>query len=90
MKRDADYFSGTEPELIFIAKRLRDALRLEEVFTGAGVDYGVEANEYLGGKIFRSKRVGAFFYVRPEARAAAVALLLENGYVPADPLADAS
>jgi hypothetical protein len=33
--------------------------------------------------IFKSMRVGAFFYVRPEARERAVALMLENGYVPA-------
>ncbi len=83
MKREADYFEGTQPELIFVAKRLKDAVALESVLTGAGVDYGVEADEYQGGLIFKSTRVGAFFYVRPEARAAAVALLLENGYVPA-------
>lgn len=83
MKREADYFADTEPELIFVAKRLRDAVGLESVLTGAGVDYGVEADEYEGGMIFKSKRVGAFFYVRPEAREAAIALLLENGYVPA-------
>jgi hypothetical protein len=27
-------------------------------------------------------RIGAFFYVRPDAREAAVAVMLENGYVP--------
>jgi hypothetical protein len=32
--------------------------------------------------IFRSRRVGAFFYVRPEARESAVAVMLEKGYVP--------
>jgi hypothetical protein len=82
MKRDADYFAGTEPELIFIAKRLRDAVSLEAVLSGAGVDYAVETDEYEAGMIFRSMRVGAFFYVRPDAREKAVALILENGYVP--------
>lgn len=82
MKRDPDFFEGIEPQLIFVAKRLRDAKSLESVLTEAGLDYGVEADEYLGGWIFKSKRVGAFFYVRPEARDAAIALLLENGYVP--------
>jgi hypothetical protein len=85
MKRDPDYFAGTEPELVFIAKRLREALRLEELLTGAGVDYTVETDEYHGGMIFRSMRVGAFFYVRPEVREQAVALMLENGFVPASP-----
>lgn len=83
MKREADYFEGVEPELIFIARRLRDALRLEELLTGAGIDYGVETDEYLGGIIFKSKRVGAFFYVRPEFRESAVAVMVEKGYVPA-------
>lgn len=83
MKRDAEHFADTVPELIFVAKRLRDALALEAVLDQAGVDYGVEADEYDGGVIFRSRRVGAFFYVRPEARETAVALMLENGYVPA-------
>ncbi len=83
MKRDADYFAGIEPELIFVAKRLRDAISLESLFTAAGIDYAVEPDEYVGGMIFRSKRVGAFFYVRPEVRDAALGLMLENGYVPA-------
>lgn len=83
MKREADYFEGVEPELIFIARRLRDALSLEELLTGAGIDYGVETDEYLGGIIFKSKRVGAFFYVRPEFRESAVAVMVEKGYVPA-------
>jgi hypothetical protein len=82
MKRDADYFEGAEPELIFIAKRLADAVALETVLTGAGLDYGVETDEYAAGMIFKSMRVGAFFYVRPELREKAIALLLENGYVP--------
>jgi hypothetical protein len=82
MKKDADYFADIEPELIFVAKRLKDAMSLESIFTAAGIDYAVEADEYMGGMIFRSKRVGAFFYVRPEAREAALGLMLENGYVP--------
>jgi hypothetical protein len=85
MKRDPDYFADTEPELVFIAKRLRDALSLEELLTGAGVDYIVETDEYHGGMIFKSTRVGAFFYVRPEAREQAAALMLEKGYIPVAP-----
>jgi hypothetical protein len=82
MKRDADYFEGVEPQLIFVAKRLRDAISLEGVLTGAGVDYAVEPDQYEGGMIFKTMRVGAFFYVRPELREQAVAVMLENGYVP--------
>ena len=72
----------SETELIFVARRLRDAISLESVLTGAGIEYAVEPDEYEGGVIFRSVRVGAFFYVRPEVREKAVAVMLENGYVP--------
>ena len=82
MKKEPDYFDGVEPALIFVAKRLKEAIRLEGVLDAAGIDYGVEPDEYLGGTIFKSKRVGAFFYVRPEVRDSAVAAMLENGYVP--------
>jgi ABC-type enterochelin transport system substrate-binding protein len=85
MKRDPDYFADTEPTLVFIAKRLRDALSLEALLTSAGVDYAVETDEYHSGMIFRSTRMGAFFYVRPEVREQAAALMLENGYVPITP-----
>jgi hypothetical protein len=66
VKQDASYFENKEPVLIYIGKKLRDSLRLEEIFTAANVDYGVEADEYRGGVIFRSVRTGAFFYVLPE------------------------
>ena len=48
-----------------------------------GVDYAVEADEYQGGIVFKSARVGAFFYVRPEAKERAVDVMLANGYIPA-------
>jgi hypothetical protein len=82
MKKEADYFEGVEAELIFVAKRLRDAISLESVLTAAGVDYAVEPDQYQGGVIFKTMRVGAFFYVRPESRESAVAVMLQNGYVP--------
>jgi len=80
MKRDPEWFEGCEPELLYIAKKLRDATQLETVLTEAGIDFGVEADEYQGGVIFRRTRIGAFFYVRPEARETARALLKEKGY----------
>jgi hypothetical protein len=82
MKRDASFFPEGRAELIYIAKRLDDALRLESILTAAGVDYGVEADSYRGGIIFRGERAGAFFYVLPEAVEAAHGILLEHGYRP--------
>jgi hypothetical protein len=82
MKRDADYFGDVELELIFIAKRLRDAIRLESLLTEAGIDYAVETDQYAGGVIFKTMRVGAFFYVLPEVREKAITVIVENGFVP--------
>ena len=67
MRREADFFEDREMDLIYIAKKLKDALRLESALTESGVDYAIETDKYLGGVIFRSERVGAFFYVLPEA-----------------------
>ena len=80
MKKDAGWFEGREPKLIYIAKRLGEAQRLEEVFNASGVDYGVEADEYQGGVIFRRTRIGAFFYVLPEDRERALAAIVEGGF----------
>ena len=85
MKQDASFFDGYEPILIYIARKLKDALRLESIFTAAGVDYGVEADEYRGGVLFVRTRIGAFFYVRPDAVAQAHEIMLRNGYQPASP-----
>jgi len=82
MKQDASFFEGKEPVLIYIAKKLRDALRLESILTQSGVDYGVEADEYRGGVLFRSVRAGAFFYVLPESVDAAHGVMQRNGYKP--------
>ena len=82
MRRERDYFADRELDLLYIAKRLREALRLEELLTGRGVDYLVETDRYLGGIIFRSERVGAFFYVLPGALQTTRDLLTENGLRP--------
>ncbi len=82
MKQDAAFFEGKAPVLVYIAKRLNDALRLESVLDAAGLDFGVEADEYRGGVIFRSVRTGAFFYVLPENVEAAFAIMKRNGYTP--------
>jgi hypothetical protein len=82
MKQDASFFEDRNPVLVYIAKRLRDALRLEGIFTEAGLDYGVETDEYRGGVVFVKVRTGAFFYVLPEAVAAACALMERHGFRP--------
>jgi len=68
--------------LIYIAKRLRDALKLETLLTEASLDYGVEADEYRGGIIFATTRTGAFFYVLPDSEPAALEIMRPGGYKP--------
>jgi hypothetical protein len=82
MKQDAAFFEGKNPVLIYIAKKLKEALRLEDALAEAGIDYGVEADEYRGGVIFRNARVGAFFYVLPETVEAAYGAMLRNRFTP--------
>ena len=82
MKQDASFFEGKESVLIYIARKLREALHLETILTEAGIDFGVEADEYRGGVVFRSVRTGAFFYVLPETVAAAHEVLRKAGLKP--------
>src|ERR1700683_3009138 len=82
MKQEAAFFEDREAILIYIAKKLRDATRLEALLTEAGVDYGVEADEYRGGVVFVSTRIGAFFYVLPETVTAARETMERGGFKP--------
>lgn len=67
-------------QLLYIAKRLKEALRLEELLTKSGVDYVVEPDKYHGGIIFRSERVGAFFYVEEDSVNATRELMARAGF----------
>jgi hypothetical protein len=82
MRREPDFFGDAELSLLYIAKKLKEALALEDVLTSADLDYLVEPDTYRGGMIFVSERVGAFFYVMPERLTDAQALLKSNKYKP--------
>jgi len=82
MRREGDYFGDQELVLVYIAKKLKHALSIESFLTAAGVDYVVEPDKYSGGVIFRSERVGAFFYVLPASVELATRLLTDNGFKP--------
>jgi hypothetical protein len=82
MRREPDFFGDQDLDLIYIAKRLKDALRIEDMLTQAGVDYLVEPDRYTGGVVFRTERVGAFFYVAPESGSAARTVVAGAGFKP--------
>ncbi len=79
MRRDAEFFEDREMDLIYIAKKLKEALRLESMLTESGVEYAVETDKYSGGVLFRSERVGAFFYVLPESLLQAHEVMRKHG-----------
>lgn len=82
MRQEPEFFGEAELSLLYIAKKLKDALALEELLTGYSIDYLVEPDTYRGGLIFVSERVGAFFYVAPGSLEAARAAMQKNGYRP--------
>ena len=82
MKREPDFFQDLEMDLLYIGKRLRDAQKLEGILDAASFEYAVEPDTYHGGVVFRTERVGAFFYVMPEELERARLVLKENGFKP--------
>ena len=82
MRREPDFFGEAELSLLYIAKKLKESLALEDLLTGYSIEYLVEPDTYKGGLIFASERVGAFFYVAPESLEQAREVLVKNGYAP--------
>ncbi len=86
VRKEPEFFGERELALIYVARKLKEALALESVLTAAGIDYLVEPDVYTGGVILRSERVGAFFYVAPEGAEAARLVLTGHGYHPHESL----
>jgi hypothetical protein len=79
-RREPEAFEGLEPVLAYVARKLRHATRVEDLLTGAGIDYVVETDTVAVGFIFRVERVGAFFYVAPTDHARTTSLLEREGF----------
>jgi hypothetical protein len=80
MRREPDFFGEGELELVFVAKRLGEALKMEEFFNASGIDYLVETATYLGGFLFKRELTGAFFYVPPQMLEQVTELMVSHGY----------
>ena len=85
MRRESEHFGNLELDLLYMARRLKEALRLEEILTAAGVDYLIETGTYTAGFLMKRDLTGAFFYVAPEDLAASQLLLSENQFQPYTP-----
>ncbi|MFN7541346.1 MAG: hypothetical protein ACK5TN_00900 [Acidobacteriota bacterium] len=75
MRQEPEFFGDAELDLVFIAKKLRESLPLEQALTQAGIDFAIELDTYSGGLLFRSERTGVFFYVLPEKTEAAKSVI---------------
>lgn len=82
MRREPDFFTDGELELIYMAARLRDGLRVEDLLTNADIDYMVETGPYTAGFLIRRELTGAFFYVSPGDAVHCRQLLLAGGFKP--------
>ncbi len=82
MRRDPEFFEDAELDLIYMARTLRDALKLERVLQAAQIDYIVETGTYTAGFLMRRELTGAFFYVAPGHAERARGVLAENRYKP--------
>ncbi len=85
VRREAEFFGDAELDLIYMARRLRDALKLEQLLSDAGIDYAVETGTYTGGLLIKRELAGAFFYVAPADLQKGHALLGQNGFKPYAP-----
>ena len=85
MRQPPEFFGEQDLDLVYIAKKLDEALAVEKLFDNAGLDYHVEPDTYKGGVIFASERIGAFFYVAPSDSVAAREALANAGYRPQEP-----
>jgi hypothetical protein len=85
MRRESEFFGEQELVLIYMARRLKQALAVERMFEESGVDYLLETGHYLSGLLFRTSKVGVFFYTTAENENRARALLQDRGFKPYEP-----
>jgi hypothetical protein len=84
MRCELEFFNGAELHLLYMARRLREALAVEMLLSKAEVEYFVEPGPYLGGLIFTRELTGAFFYVQPADLARAREILMRNKFKPTE------
>ena len=82
VRREPDFFGDIELTLVYLARALRDALKLEELLTAGGIDYLIETGTYTSGFLIRRELTGAYFYVGLADEARTRELLAGNGFKP--------
>lgn len=82
MRREPGFFGEAELDLLYMARKLREALKLEDLLTAEKIDYLVETGVYTGGLLIKRNLTGAFFYVAPEDLERSRQILLTNQFKP--------
>jgi len=80
MRREPEFFGEQELALVFMARRLKEALAVEKLFDERGLDYALETGPYQSGLLFRTTKIGVYFYTAPGEEGRARALLAERGF----------
>ncbi len=80
MRRELEFFGEAELDLVYMARRLGDALKLEKLLTEASIEYLVETGTYTAGFFLKRDLTGAFFYVDPQDVRRTRELLALNRY----------
>ena len=80
MRRESEFFGEQELVLLHMARRLKHALAVEKILEESGVDYYLETGPYQSGLLFRTTKIGVFFYVAPAEEERARMLLASRGY----------
>ena len=86
MRHEEEFFGEQELVLIYIAKRLREAKKIEGMFDAAELEYLVEPDSYRGGVLFVRELIGAFFYVADAQAEAARSCLRAAEIKPYEPV----
>ena len=80
MRRESEFFEEQELVLVYMARRLKHALAVEKLLDESGVDYFLETGHYQSGLLFRTTKVGVYFYTTSPEEARARALLSARGF----------
>lgn len=86
MRCELEFFNGAELHLLYMARRLREALAVETLLGQAEIEYFVEPGPYQGGFLFTRELTGAYFYVLPADLPRAREIMVRNKYKPYEEL----
>ncbi len=80
MRREPEFFGEQELVLIYMARRLKHALAVEKLLNQQNVDYLLETGHYTSGLLFRTAKIGVYFYTMPQDAERARTLLNQSGF----------